>query len=63
MRDLPNLDGFMFRGVELNGDLIPCRVVQRPSGLHEVVCEEDESSVYHRLRGWMQWLPPKGYLK
>ena len=63
LSDLPNLNGFQFRGVAENGDLIPCRVVQRPNGLHEIIEETDESPAFHRLRGWVQWLPPKGYLK
>lgn len=59
LETLPNANGFRFRGVEENGDLMPCKVVQLPSGLHVVVSEDDDEPVFHRLRGWMQWFPPQ----
>lgn len=59
LETLPNENGFRFRGVEENGDLTPCKVVQHPSGLHIVVSEDDGEPAFYRLRGWMQWLPPQ----
>lgn len=54
---LPNVHGFQFRGVEENGDLLPCIVKVDEQGLHYCVCEKTGEKVFHRLRGWMQWLP------
>lgn len=54
---LPNAHGFRFRGVEENGDLLSCKVKVDEQGLHYCVCENTGAKVFHRLRGWMQWLP------
>jgi len=54
---LPNAHGFRFRGVEENGDLLPCIVEADKNGLHHIVCENTGARVFYKLRGWMQWLP------
>lgn len=56
---LPNADGFQFRGVAENGDLIPCEVRLNQRGTHFAVDAETGDPVFHLLRGWMQYLPKK----
>jgi|GEM_PF-6353050 len=53
---LPNVEGFRFRGIEPNGDLMPCVVAKNALGMHFAVSEEDGSGVYDYLRGWMPYL-------
>lgn len=57
LADIPNLEGFRFRGVAENGDLIPCVVMRGDDGMHYAARESDGERIYHELRGWMQWLP------
>lgn len=52
LADLPNQEGFRFRGWLKNGDLIPCQVAKNELGMHFAVHEETRESVYDSLKGW-----------
>ncbi len=56
LESIPNEHGFRFRGVEHNGDLTNCIVIN-VDGLHKVFRESDGLPFYSELRGWMQHLP------
>lgn len=57
LESLPNQEGFQFRGVTENGDMIPCIVLRDSDGMHYAASASDGERIYSVLRGWMQWLP------
>lgn len=56
---IPNIHGFRFRGVEENGDLTDCIVIQDTDGFHRVYRESDGEPHFKNLRGWCQHLPDR----
>lgn len=52
LANLPNIEGYRFRGWLHNGDLIPCIVKRSGSGLHYAAHEHDGRGVYDHLKGW-----------
>lgn len=52
---LPNVEGYRFRGIEPDGDLIPCRVAKNRLGTYFAVHEATGDGVYDYLRGWMPY--------
>lgn len=60
LKDLPNCNGFKFRGVLENGDLVDCKVILGDSGTFKVVTDDVHCEpIFRLLRGWMQHLPKK----
>jgi hypothetical protein len=57
LESLPNQEGFRFRGIERNGDLLACKVEKDSNGLHFVTDETTGERCFYRLRGWMQYTP------
>lgn len=57
LKDLPNVHGFLFRGVEHNGDLTDCVVLKHSDSTYKIYRYADAIPYYHELRGWMQHLP------
>lgn len=56
LADVPNAEGFRFRGWLPNGDLIPCVVKRSENGLHYAAHEETGRGVYDELKGWTPYL-------
>ncbi len=52
LRDLPNIHGYRFVGVRLDGSSEPCRVVKCEDGLHRI-----EGGKWHELRAWRELRP------
>jgi len=56
LADVPNTEGYRFRGWLYNGDLIPCVVMKSDSGMHYVAEEDTKRSCYHDLKGWTPYM-------
>lgn len=56
LANLPNTEGYRFRGMLPDGDLIPCVVKKSGMGTHYAASEETGRGVYDKLRGWMPYL-------
>jgi hypothetical protein len=56
LANLPNMEGFRFRGWMHNGDLMPCVVRKYANGLHYVANEETGHGCYDELRGWTPYM-------
>ena len=54
--DLPNTEGFRFRGWLHNGDLMPCIVKRSDLGMHYAANEESGRGVYDELKGWTPYM-------
>ncbi len=54
-KDLPNEEGFAFRGIDHDGDLHPCIVMKDFRGCHYVAFEEDGRPCMYYLRGWLPY--------
>lgn len=54
--DLPNSEGFRFRGWLHNGDLMPCVVKRSELGMHYAADEETGRGVYGELKGWTPYM-------
>ena len=57
LKDLPNAHCFLFRGVEQDGDLVDCVVLQHSDSTYKIYRCSDGIPYSHELRGWMQHLP------
>jgi len=54
--DLPNVEGFRFRGWLPDGDLIPCVVKRSELGLHYAAHEPSGRGCYDDLKGWTPYM-------
>jgi hypothetical protein len=55
--DIPNQEGFLFRGWMKDGDLKPCIVLRNELGTHYAAHEITRAPMYDDLRGWTPYLP------
>lgn len=56
LRDLPNLEGFRFTGIDLDGKEHACMVAKDAIGMHTVKRIADMEPFFMRLYGW-KYLP------
>jgi hypothetical protein len=58
LSDLPNTEGFRFRGWLHDGELIPCVVAKNAMGMHFAVTEDGRRPIYDQLKGWTAYMRP-----
>ena len=51
LRDIPNIDGYQFIGIDHDGNEIKCIVKKNPVGCHGAY-DTDENPVFMKLKYW-----------